>query len=641
MFTEIRESLKLGMFRHLRKEFMMIFFCLYASVHASTLWPDPVSNDVIPYGVSALTNGPVLGAPAANSMRIWVRTKQPVSFRIVYSQTLPLTPSSRGVEGETRTEMDNTGYVELTNLQAHLRYYYGVVIRGQLIDTRLDFHDPWPSFMTLPDMNLCADPDNNPKGLFNLCFSVGHCASQEREPSLEYGDPISFHTLLNKHKEEIMFHIMNGDTIYEELRDGTLDGIRANYRLYWKRGRGFSKLRRYVPMLYTYDDHEIGDNLFGSGYVGFGRGPCLMRDIGLKAWTEYCDWANYPSPYRGNLVFGKAVVKKNDDILYDPHVDFSKLRPETVSTIHVGIYTKGGPKPKWPENAGVYGLEKIIDKHHLRLKPAFKASEEINYSIGTHFYFDWQIANCHFFALDMRGERGPYHSKHLDDPQTFLLGTAQKKWFLEKIQSSKADFIFVISPDPWVIHHTAFHVLLLQDPELINDPPPGAMVPKGDGFSSYLAEREFLIDALDKINKPIVIITGDVHNAMSVKITDNLWEILAGPMGSSRHPIGTCGNMPLGGKWDSLGRQVVVKWAAPSPNNVLYTHNRNTYYVVIQVNNVMKTASPKVPGQQWFAYDTPNVLIRFHDGYTGKLVYVESISLADFSPDAIRVQKKL
>jgi len=136
---------------------------------------------------------------------------------------------------------------------------------------------------------------------------------------------------------------------------------------------------------------------------------------------------------------------------------------------------------------------------------------------------------------------------------------------------------------------------------------------------------------MDEIDKPIVVITGDVHNAMSIQITDNIWEILAGPLGSTRHPIGTCGNMPLGGKWNSLGTEVVIKWAAASPNNVPYTRNRNTYSVIVQVNNVMKTASPSSPGRQWYAYDAPNALVRFHDGYTGGLIYAETICLADFA----------
>jgi len=50
---------------------------------------------------------------------------------------------------------------------------------------------------------------------------------------------------------------------------------------------------------------------------------------------------------------------------------------------------------------------------------------------------------------------------------------------------------------------------------------------------------------------------------------------------------------------------------------------------VVQVNNVLKSGRPEGRGYQWVAYDAPQVVVRFHDGYTGKLVYAESVSPLD------------
>ncbi|GAG24876.1 unnamed protein product, partial [marine sediment metagenome] len=47
-------------------------------------WPDPVANHVFPFNSSDLTHGPLLGQPNSKSMRVWVRTKKPVEFSIVY-----------------------------------------------------------------------------------------------------------------------------------------------------------------------------------------------------------------------------------------------------------------------------------------------------------------------------------------------------------------------------------------------------------------------------------------------------------------------------------------------------------------------------------------------------------------------------
>ncbi len=614
-------------------QLIAVVFCLF-SVAGFCDWPNPVANDVMPYPAMNISHGPVLGAVGSDYVRVWIRTKEPTKFAVVYSTQVPLTRESEKVWGETLQENDNTGHVVIHGLKANTKYYYGILIDNDLVDIRMDYEDPWPFFKTLPDTMSYPDSKNNPAGMYNVCFSIGHCACQGSSPfpHMEYDDHHCFTTLLKQYGDEIMFHIMNGDTIYEEQRDGTIEGIRKNYQAYWQRGRGFSRLRRYIPMVYTYDDHEIGDNMFGAGYVHYKSttGRPLMRDLGLKAWEEYCAWANYPSKARGELHFGYAHVEKGSDILYDPQADFTKVTPETVSTVHVGIHTKGGEKGKRPATAGVYGLAEVIDKHRLRVKPAFIASEKIRYSVGTHFYYDWKVGNCHFFALDMRGERGPFDKDNPEDPDTFILGETQRKWLLEGVAKSDADFIFLVAPDPWVIHHNAAHMVIFKDPSRVDNPPPAYMVPKGDGYASYTAERDILVEALDKIDKPIVVITGDVHNAMSIRITDNIWEVMAGPMGSNRHPIQTCGGMPLGGLWESKGMKVQVNWAAASPNNIPYTHNRNTYYVVVQVNNIMETGSPLVPGSQWFAFDKPQALIRFHDGYTGKLVYVETIPLAEF-----------
>ncbi len=591
-------------------------------------WPDPIAGDVLPYETTGLTHGPVVGRPSATSMAVWIRSKAPTEFEVVYNSRLPLAKDSPTVAGRTSAETDNTGYVLINGLKPNTRYHYGVRIAGQLADTRIDFHDPWPSFRTLPGATTFADSQNNPQQRFNVCFSVGCCASQDPFRSGgQYGSPPAFATLLDRHGDEIMFHIMNGDTTYEEERDGTLAGLRRNYKLYWSRGRSFSRLMRNVPMIFTWNDHEMGGNLDGSGEVGLGNGQWLLRDPGLKVWQEYVGWANYPTPRRQPIRFGSAQFQVGSDLLFDPDADFTSLRPETVSTIHIGPYTKPTPgvtasvKRTPPKNAGVYRLREVVDQHRLRIDPAPKVAETAEYSIGTHHYFDWHVDNCHFIALDTRGERARFLEGRMLEPDRFILGDVQREWFLETVRNSDAEFLFVISPDPWVIYHTSYHVR----------PEKGA-TPKGDGFASYVHEREILLEALDELDKPVLIFTGDVHNSMSAQISDNVWEFLCGPMGSTAHPIGTAGRMPFGGWWKSQGRQVKIKWVAGFPDNVHYSRLRNTYYAVVRVNNIMRAIKPEGTGYQFVAYDQPQVVVEFHDGYTGKLMYAEGISALDFRP---------
>ncbi|MHC4402684.1 MAG: alkaline phosphatase D family protein, partial [Planctomycetota bacterium] len=562
-------------------------------------WPDPVAADVLPYHTAGLTHGPVLGRPAATSMAVWVRTAGPVDFDVLYDTVIPLGEKSHRLSGRTAADRDNTGVVLLTGLEPQTRYYYGIEINGRLADTRLDFHDRWPSFRTLPNEASCPDAANNAEGRFNVCFAVGHCASQDPVQSGgHYASPPAFATMFARHADEMMFVILNGDTTYEELRDGTLDGIRNNYKLYWSRGRSFARLVRNVPTVFTYDDHEMSGNLDGSGEIGLGGGAWLLRDPGVKAWYEYCGWANYPTEQRAAVRFGQAQLEEGGDVLVDPKADFSSLRPETVSTIHVGPYARPSagmearaknPKPK---NAGVYGLVEVVDAHRLRVRPAFRATEQAPYSIGSHHYFDWQLGNCHFFALDTRGERTRFIEDKMHAPDRFILGQTQRRWLLDGVKKSTADFILIISPDPWVVYHTSYHVR-----------PEKGTVPKGDGFASYVCEREILLEQLDRLNKPVLIFTGDVHNAIVAQITDNVWEFMCGPLSSTAHPVGTAGGMPMGGWWKSQGRPVKVKWIAGFPDNVHYSRLRNAYYAVVRVNNVAPSAKPAGTGYQWTAYD--------------------------------------
>jgi hypothetical protein len=277
-----------------------------------------------------------------------------------------------------------------------------------------------------------------------------------------------------------------------------------------------------------------------------------------------------------------------------------------------------------PPNAGVYALVEVIDKHRLRLRPAFAQDGTAEYSVGTHQYYDWKVANCHFFALDTRGERSRPGRQDRADPKLFLLGEAQYRWLTDGIRRTDAQFVFIVCPDPVVLYHTAAHVR----------PGPGAeRDDKGDGFPSFLHERERLLTFLDGVPKPVLFFTGDLHTSACVRITDNVWEMMCGPLGSTGHPRATAGNPPMGGPFDSMGRPVHVRWLAGFPNNLPYQRVRNAYYGVVQVNNVAASGRPAGPGYLWTAYAEPQVVVRWHDAYTGRLVYAESITTRDARPE--------
>ena len=111
-----------------------------------TAWPDPVANDVLPYATAGLSHGPLLGRVTDRSVRVWVRTRQPTAFEVLYDTHLPLDDESASVAGLTTDDADLTGVVDLQGLSQNTRYYYAVRIEGTLPDLRPDITDPWPSF---------------------------------------------------------------------------------------------------------------------------------------------------------------------------------------------------------------------------------------------------------------------------------------------------------------------------------------------------------------------------------------------------------------------------------------------------------------------------------------------------------------
>ena len=590
-------------------------------------WPDPVANHVVPYQSLPITHGPVLGGADSDSMKVWIRCEEDATFEVWASERLPLERDIVAV-GKADPDQDFTGWVTLENLQPNTVYYYGIAFDGELVDIRNGVDQPWPSFRTLPDATSFPH-EYNAEGRFNFSFSIGACQRQ-RSPENTYGiyaDPPVFNTIWERHRDRVSFHIINGDYTYEEVLDGSKNGLEGNYKLYLERSPALNRFLRHVPMFTMFNDHEVTDNIDGAGQVGLGNGNYLVRDPAVAVWEYYAGWANDDAPQRGPLRFGTAELEEGSNVLYDQNADFSNLDLGQVSTLHIGPFYKGGD-PNAPvserggPNAGVYKVMRVIDDNRLEIHPNLRASNSAPYSIGTRHYFDRVIGNSHFIFLDTRSERTEF-----DGPETaydegdFILGEAQREWFLETATQSEADFLFVISGDPWVIYHSAFHVRGT-DTET-----------KGDGFAGYVHEREVLLEALDAIEKPVLILTGDVHQPFAAQISDNVWEFLCGPMNSANHPLGTAGLPPLGGWFDSQGRKVKIKWCGGYPDNVHYLRQRHSVYTVIDVNNIVRAGRNDGPGYQFLAYDEPQVIVRFHDGYTGDLLYAEGISTVDSKPE--------
>ena len=356
-----------------------------------------------------ITHGPMLGHVTADSIWIWVRTSAPGPFRIRYGLA-PDRLDRISEPGVTSEDRDNTGWTRLTGLQPNTRYHYMPVTAG---DTGYE-----GSFLTLPSPGDHRDPVTNPRGLFNFRFEFGSCANQK--PGSGSGPNLpAYGTMLKTLPGKIHFSVMNGDWLYEDKREFTVDqwreqvnlrgralpkilelapsiaGVWENYKYFLERGANLAAWHRQIPSYYTPDDHELLNDIFGTAEVGRRDRRTVFRDIGMQAWFDYLA-GSQPVAYSQPIRFGQARLTAGSDVLEDPTADFIKMDMKQVLNIHVhwGGQYAGVDQGKFPAgdgdpNAGVYQAVEVLDRHRIRIRPAAKATRASVYTLGHTIPFSF------------------------------------------------------------------------------------------------------------------------------------------------------------------------------------------------------------------------------------------------------------
>ena len=358
-----------------------------------------------------LTHGPMLGMSTSNSVRVWGRTSEPGPFFVRYG-TSGDNLNQQSEPKLTTIEHDNTGIIVLEDLKADTAYHYQVYVN--------DLPHGLPGqFRTLPSAEESRNAQHNPEGLFNFRFQIGSCANQN--PMHGGGHrATTYEHLNNDWADKVHFHIMNGDWLYEELRTypveawrlsmgltalplpvkimPTVVGVWENYKLYLSRGVELAKWHRNVPSYFTFDDHELVNDIWGAGETGKRHRRTVFRDIGTYAWHDYLGWAN-PMEHKHPIHFGKAAMKAGSDILHDPDADFTKLPLQEMLNLHVhwgtpeaGVNDMKYDNDEGNKNSYVYDIVEVIDAHHLRVHmPAKVDDESISYSIGRRSYGKFRV----------------------------------------------------------------------------------------------------------------------------------------------------------------------------------------------------------------------------------------------------------
>lgn len=151
---------------------------------------------------------------------------------------------------------------------------------------------------------------------------------------------------------------------------------------------------------------------------------------------------------------------------------------------------------------------------------------------------------------------------------------------------------------------------------------------KDEAWTSFLEEREQLIDFWDGLNKPVFVLTGDLHNSFAIRITDRVWEFASGPHSSTNHSAPHEANRPPNGPFQSGPRRCDIRWSSYVLGDLGRTA-RLPHYCVVQVNNVLRNPGVLDGQDRWIAFPRPHVIFRYYEGHTGRLAYAESIFLEE------------
>lgn len=597
-----------------------------------------------------MTHGPILGRPTATSMAVWARTSEPTEFEVRFGNSL-LNLERNARATKTSWEHDCTGVADLIQLESNTRYHYQVYVGGNP-------QGQPGTFKTFESPEKTRNPQYNPEGLFNFRFEFGSCANQNPEHGIGHSLPL-YQTMNKTIADNIDFAIMNGDWLYEELREATptawlekhgltteqvprsislmptIVGVWENYRLYLSRGVPLSEWHRRVPSFFTFDDHELVNDIWGAGSAGRRHRRSVFRDIGTQAWYDYLGWSN-PVAKNQPIYFGKARFIAGSNRLIDSEADFTNLPISEMSNLHVhwGTSTAGVNDIQYDDDSGepnsrVYDIVRVVDNHTLQLHMPAAASGECVYSIGRRSYGKFRVANSEFYLLDTRSHRQMHDIRQPDKPGLTMLGDQQREWLIQSMRDSDADFFFVVSSVPMMVPHNGAGGFEFDEQN------------KEESWVAFLDEREKLVQFWDGLGKPVCVMTGDLHNSFAIQITNRVWEFCCGPHNSVNHvPKLDEGDRPITGWYTTGPRQCDIRWSSYILPDIPRLDRCYPYYCVVQVNNVFNMP-PKLGETRWVAYPHPQIVLQYFDGRTGQLSYSQTLAKEHSKPNSVSAEVPL
>ncbi|NUF43568.1 alkaline phosphatase D family protein [Acinetobacter pittii] len=428
-------------------------------------------------------HGVASGDPLQDKVILWTRLT-PVDFSAPLKVTWEIATDDQFKQNlktgtvQTNKTDDFTVKVDATGLQAGMTYYYRFRFGSKV--------SPVGQTKTLPVTTN------------KVSFAVCSCSNYPAGYFYVYRE-------MAKQNVDVVIHL--GDYIYEYGADGyatedaaklgrtlpsdnnkeiiKLDDYRKRYALY-RQDKDLQAVHQRHPFIVIWDDHELANDTWREGGENHqsNEGPFLERK--LAALQAYFEWM--------------------------------PIRPVS-STDHLNIYRQF--------NFGSLVQLTMLD---TRIIARDKQLE----------YTDYMIAS----GLDAQKFQAD-----LTDPKRTLMGYTQRDWLVDKLKQSTATWNVIgqqvlmskmwipaellaslgqitsggTSPDTLAKMNAQITELVILKLRLEQGDPTLTVQEKArvttlvpynlDAWDGYYAEREFLYDKLAELNKKIIVLAGDTHNA--------------------------------------------------------------------------------------------------------------------------------
>ncbi len=196
-----------------------------------------------------LTHGPVLGAPAARGLRVWVRTDATRPVALLLSESADGAGAAHVAWALPRPETDYATELTVEDLPALTDLYYDIEVDGVA-------RGEWRPIASAPP------PDAGAR------IGIGSCSQEAAQPTFDA-----------LRAEELDLFLFVGDSHYGNA------SARAAHRFQYRRARSIDARAAFLastPVLTTWDDHDfVGNN---------SDGGCRGRETALEGFSEY--WPN-------------------------------------------------------------------------------------------------------------------------------------------------------------------------------------------------------------------------------------------------------------------------------------------------------------------------------------------------------------